>query len=110
MKARIVKWGNSLAVRIPKTAAEKACFKEGDSLEIETTEGEIKLRRIRLIPNLNNLIAQITPENRYNEIPTKIEVGRKLSNGSFSQARSLPRLHEWFVSVREYMGLFRPSS
>ncbi len=77
MKARIVKWGNSLAVRIPKTAAEKARLQEGDSLEIETTEGEIKLRRVRRIPSLNNLIAQITPEDRYNEIPTKFEVGKE---------------------------------
>jgi antitoxin component of MazEF toxin-antitoxin module len=35
MKAQMVKWGNSLAVRIPKPVAEEAKLKEGDPIEIE---------------------------------------------------------------------------
>jgi antitoxin component of MazEF toxin-antitoxin module len=41
MKVKIVRWGSSLAVRIPKSAAEKARLREGDFLEIEATEDEI---------------------------------------------------------------------
>jgi antitoxin MazE len=77
MKAKMVRWGNSLAVRIPKPAVQKARIKEGDFLEIETTEGHIELRRIPHIPSLSKLIAQITPENRYGEISTKLEVGKE---------------------------------
>ena len=48
MKAQMVKWGNSLAVRIPKPVAEKAKLKEGDSLEIEAAaEGHVELRRAK---------------------------------------------------------------
>ena len=54
--AQIVKWGNSLAVRIPKPVAEAA--------------GEISFRRMQRIPSLKELVAQITPENRYSETPT----------------------------------------
>ena len=68
--AQIVKWGNSLAVRIPKPLAEEAGVREGDPIVIEATEGLINLRRKRRIPTLRELVSQITPENRYDEIPT----------------------------------------
>lgn len=77
MKAQIVKWGNSLAVRIPKPIVQKARMKEGDFLEIETTQDHIELRRISHVPSLSRLIAQITPENCYGEVSTKLEVGKE---------------------------------
>lgn len=78
MKAQMVKWGNSLAVRIPKPVVEKAKLKEGDALEIEAAaEGHIELRRPTRIPTLTQLVAKITPENRYGEISTGAEVGKE---------------------------------
>lgn len=77
MKTQIVKWGNNLAVRIPKPFVQEARMKEGDSLEIEATSDRIELRRITQPPRLIRLIAQITPENRYGEVSTKVEVGRE---------------------------------
>jgi len=42
MRTQMVKWGNSLAVRIPKPVAEAAKLKEGDSLEVEVSaEGRV---------------------------------------------------------------------
>jgi antitoxin MazE len=35
---RITKWGNSLAVRLPKSVIEVLGLKEGDSIEIHVTE------------------------------------------------------------------------
>ncbi len=79
MKARMVKWGNSLAVRIPKPAAEKARLKEGDILEIEASaEGQIELRRARKVPTLAQLVAQITRQNRYAEISSGASRGKEL--------------------------------
>jgi len=78
MKARMVKWGNSLAVRIPKPVAEEARFKEGDALEIEVVEGRVELRRASKVPTLAALVAQITPENRYAEISTGGELGKEV--------------------------------
>jgi antitoxin MazE len=78
MKAQMVKWGNSLAVRIPKPVAAEARLKQGDSLEIEVVEGRVELRRARRMPTLAKLVSQITPENRYAEISTGAEVGKEV--------------------------------
>jgi len=67
---QIVKWGNSLAVRIPKPVAEEAGVREGDPIVIEAAEGHIRLHRRQRVPTLKELVAQITPENRYGELPT----------------------------------------
>ena len=77
MKAQMVKWGNSLAVRIPKPAVKEARLKEGDFLEIETQEGQIELRLVGKVPTLAKLVAQITEDNRYPEVSTSAETGRE---------------------------------
>jgi antitoxin MazE len=75
----MVKWGNSLAVRIPKPVADAARLKEGDSIEIDAAaEGHVELRRATKIPTLAQLVSQITPENRYGEISTGAEVGKEV--------------------------------
>jgi len=78
MKARMLKWGNSLAIRIPKPIAEEARLQAGDALEIEvSTEGTVRLQRIGKVPTLAQLVSQITPENRYHEISNGSEVGKE---------------------------------
>lgn len=79
MKTQMVKWGNSLAVRIPKAVVEEARLKEGDALEIEAAaEGRVELRRPTKIPTLAQLVSQITPENRFAEIRIGGEVGKEV--------------------------------
>jgi len=69
--AQIVKWGNSLAVRIPKPVAEQAGVREGDPITIEAADGRIQLRRRRQrVPTLRELVAQINSANRYGEVQT----------------------------------------
>ena len=68
--AQIVKWGNSLAIRIPKPLAEEAGLAEGDRVLMEAADGQIAVRRADKIPTLQELVAQITPENRYDETST----------------------------------------
>jgi antitoxin MazE len=71
---QIVKWGNSLAVRIPKPVAEEAGLGEGDSVSLQAAEGQIALRRSDKVPPLQELVAQINEDNRYPE--TAIGRGR----------------------------------
>ena len=79
MKTQMVKWGNSLAVRIPSPVVAAAKLKEGDSLEIEAAaEGQLELRKESRVPTLAQLVSQITPENRYPEIPTGAETGKEV--------------------------------
>lgn len=42
---KISKWGNSLAVRIPKGIAEKAGFEEGDDIELFEQNGRLTIRK-----------------------------------------------------------------
>ncbi len=66
-KVQVVKWGNSLAVRIPKIVAEEAHMQEGDAIVIKASPDHIELRRAERVPTLEELVARITPENRYEE-------------------------------------------
>jgi len=74
---QIVKWGNSLAIRIPKPLAEQAGVEEGDPIVIEAERGQIRLKRKGRVPTLKELVAQITPENRYSEISSGPERGQE---------------------------------
>jgi antitoxin MazE len=75
--AHVVKWGNSLAVRIPKAVAERARMKEGDSVTIKAATGRIEVRSAEETPTLEELVAQIRPENRHPESKWGPDVGRE---------------------------------
>jgi antitoxin MazE len=75
---RIAKWGNSLAVRIPKAVVEQVRLQEGDAVSIEVLDGHAELRRAERIPTLEELVAQITPENRHGEIDWGPAVGKEI--------------------------------
>ncbi len=75
---QIVKWGNSLAVRIPKPVAEQAGVAEGDPVLLEAERGQIRLKRRERVPTLKELVAQITPENRHGEISAGPARGKEI--------------------------------
>ncbi len=75
---RVAKWGNSLAVRIPKAVAGQARLQEGDAVAIKVLDGHIELRPAEPIPTLEELVAQITPENRHAEIDWGPAVGKEI--------------------------------
>lgn len=47
MRASLARWGNSLAVRVPKEVAESVGLREGSALDLVVEEGAIVLRRRR---------------------------------------------------------------
>ena len=78
MQAQVLKWGNSLAVRIPKPIADDAHLQLGDPLEIAVApDGAVQMHRVGEVPTLAQLVAQITPENRYAEVSLGVEIGRE---------------------------------
>ncbi len=77
-KAQVVKWGNSLAVRIPKAVAEQVRLKQGDAIVIEALDGRVELRPAERVPTLEELVAQITPENRHKELDWGPPVGKEI--------------------------------
>lgn len=72
----ISRWGNSLAVRIPKEALDRAGLREGDALSVLTENGRIVLTPQTAAPSLDELVARITPENLHEQIFENI-VGRE---------------------------------
>jgi antitoxin MazE len=75
VKANLSKWGNSLAVRIPRRVVEQAGLDEGVALDIAVERKSIVLRRRAY--SLDELIAGITPENRHGETDTGRPVGNE---------------------------------
>ncbi len=76
MRAALSKWGNSLAVRIPKALAEAARLREGEAVELKTLrQGEILIRRRK---NLDQLVNAITPENRHAATEWGPPVGKEI--------------------------------
>jgi len=63
MRTKAQKWGNSLAVRIPKAIAEQAGVREDDEVEIEVAARVIRLRARPRKPELSELLRRITPDN-----------------------------------------------
>ncbi len=65
MKATVKKWGNSLALRIPRSFADDA---------------DVEGNRLVIVPaqeyDLEKLLGDVTPEN----IHTEIETGRSVGN------------------------------
>lgn len=75
------KWGNSLGIRIPKEAADRIGIDQGSEMELNVigNNGTITLKpkRTRKKYTLEELLAQITPENQHKEVDFGIE-GREL--------------------------------
>ena len=67
-ETQIAKWGNSLAVRIPRAIAREARLAEGDRLALElNSKGSIVLRSSRNRYDLRELVSRITAKNRHGE-------------------------------------------
>ena len=77
MRTEIARWGNSLAVRLPKQVLEQAGLAEGVAVELVVESGTVVLRPTRPRHSIDQLIAGITPENlpeSFDDAP----VGREL--------------------------------
>lgn len=75
------KWGNSLGIRIPKEAAEQIGIEQGSELILSVNGNEstivLKPQKARKKYKLEELLSQITPENRHETIDFGSE-GREL--------------------------------
>ena len=61
MKALVSKWGNSLAIRLPKAAVKTLRVQEGEAVELRIEGDRIEIRTVRPHYRLDDLLAQITP-------------------------------------------------
>ncbi len=80
MIASVAKWGNSLAVRIPTVFAREISIREGVSVDISVADGAIVVRPVAEshVYDLDDLLCQITEENRHGELATGKSIGNEI--------------------------------
>ncbi|HMU41192.1 MAG TPA: AbrB/MazE/SpoVT family DNA-binding domain-containing protein [Pseudomonadota bacterium] len=67
MCTNIKKWGNSLAIRLPKSITDKLRLTEASLVTLTIEEGKIVITRAQETPDLLKLVAAITPDNLHPE-------------------------------------------
>jgi antitoxin MazE len=78
MKTRVQKWGNSLAVRIPRSFAAEAGLHANAAVELSLVKGALVLRPVAPpVLSLEELLQGITDENRPREWETGPAVGKE---------------------------------
>ena len=75
MKTHVQKWGNSLALRIPKSFADEVGLEKDSSVDISLTNGKLIVVPSRSKPALDELLSNVTKENLHGEIDTGSAVG-----------------------------------
>lgn len=79
MKTRVQKWGNSLAVRIPKCFAEEAGLRANTAVELSLVEGVLIVQPMVPQPlTLEELLRRVTDDNLPGEWPTGPASGKEV--------------------------------
>lgn len=79
MTTIITKWGNSLAVRIPRALAEQVQIQEGSDVSLSISGDSIVItpkKRKKYI--LDELLEGMTPEKFHSEVDTGITMGNEI--------------------------------
>ena len=78
MITKIQKWGNSLALRIPKAFADSVGLGNGTEVELIIEDEKLVITRSAAShPDLEDLLSRVTPENMQEEIDFGEPVGRE---------------------------------
>jgi antitoxin MazE len=78
-KTQLARWGNSLAVRLPRRIVESARLREGDPLKLSVgKDGAVVMRPTRRVYRLQELLSGITPKNRHDETDWGGPVGKEI--------------------------------
>ncbi|HEV2176174.1 MAG TPA: AbrB/MazE/SpoVT family DNA-binding domain-containing protein [Terriglobia bacterium] len=65
---QLAKWGNSLALRIPKAVAQDAQLREGEPVTVTLArQGGLVIKSARRKYRLHQLVSRITAKNRHGE-------------------------------------------
>lgn len=79
MITKVQKWGNSLAVRLPKEMAMELSLKEGSDVEFLPEADSLIIKRIRKQPlTLRDLLAKVKTRDPHGEIDWGKPVGKEV--------------------------------
>lgn len=78
MKVQIQKWGNSLALRIPKSFAVESKIEQGSTVEVSLEQGKIVVAPVSEPEfTLEDLLSKVTKRNLHAEVDTGSAVGKE---------------------------------
>ena len=77
MRVAIRKWGNSLALRIPRNLAADTNLTSGSHVDVAVENGRLIVAPVQAAVTLAALLAGITPDNLHSEVPTGPRVGQE---------------------------------
>lgn len=77
MKSRVQKWGNSLALRIPKSFAAAAGLAENTAVRLSVHQGKLVVQPHDEPLSLDRLLAGVTDENLHSAWETGGAVGKE---------------------------------
>lgn len=77
MGTRIAMWGNSRAVRVPQDVLKRAGINPDEPVEVAAEDGRIVITPARRKPRLEDLLAQIRPEDDFSENDYGPAVGKE---------------------------------
>lgn len=76
MQTKVQKWGNSIALRIPKSFAREIGLVDEAAIDLTLEDGKLVITPITVNRySLHDLVSQITDENLHGEIDTGDPVG-----------------------------------
>lgn len=78
MKTTVQKWGNSLAIRIPKNITKDTRLSEGSDLNILVENGNIILSPSAKEYSLSEILKHVTNENIHSEVSTGDHTGGEI--------------------------------
>ena len=79
MRTSVQKWGNSLAVRIPKAFAEDLGISQDIKVDLSMEDGALVLRPAAVLRfNLESLLSEVTDDNIHASVDWGAPVGKEL--------------------------------
>ena len=79
MKTAVQRWGNSLALRIPRTYAAETRISEGSQVDLTLKSGALIVRAVvRKRHSLPDLLRRITRSNRHESVATGKAAGQEV--------------------------------
>jgi antitoxin MazE len=94
MKAKLARWGNSLALRLPAEVVRDFGLKEGQAVELEAKKPNLEIKTERPVVNgipvytLEELVAEMKrlgPENRPELVDWGPDVGAEIIDDDYSR-------------------------
>lgn len=79
MKTAVQRWGNSLALRIPRAYASETRISEGSKVELSLKSGALVIRPLRRKRHsLTVLLRRLTPSNCHDSLSTGTPAGQEV--------------------------------